>query len=146
MSARLEAIRQQLNDSVREHDPRFDSFLYNGGTVLALLATLLATAALWPADFAWVPRALSGLAAFLIAVERGLNFGARWAFHKKYQSGYKQFLLRLEVAENTKDEAERDRKIDALLDDIEVYRKLESDIPRGGRRISGMIRISRSAL
>ena len=31
-------------------------------------------------------------------MERGLNFGARWMFHRRSRAGYKSLLLRFDVA------------------------------------------------
>jgi hypothetical protein len=131
MSDDLVEIRRQIEESIKEHDPKLDSILYNGGTVLALAATLLATAAVWPTEYDWIPRALSGLAAFLIAMERGLNFGARWMFHRRLRAGYRSLLLRFDVAAKMPPGNDRTTKIDQLLNDLEAFRRLEPDFPIG---------------
>ena len=88
------AIRQRALESARKHGPRLDGNLYNGGTILVLLCTS-AAAFLYPADlgsWSFVPAALSGLAAFLVAMERALNFGARWRYQLAQQAGYEHVV------------------------------------------------------
>jgi hypothetical protein len=85
-------IDQQIKAHKNARD--LDSVLYNGGTVLTLLATT--TVALLPDESTIpvggvqisVPKLLTVLATFLVAIERALAFGARWRFHLRMWSGY----------------------------------------------------------
>ncbi|MEU5263988.1 hypothetical protein [Amycolatopsis sp. NPDC021455] len=126
-----QAIDASLRKSIAEHDPRLDSALFNGGTVLALGATILATAASWPADLSWLPRALTGLAAFLIGVERALNFGERWRYHRRLRDSYRSLHDRFTLASELPS-PQSDELLTKIIDDLERLRRTEGDIPRGG--------------
>ena len=125
------AIDKSLRKAIAEHNPRLDSALFNGGTVLALGATILASAASWPTELSWVPRALTGLAAFLIGVERALNFGERWRYHHRLRDSYRSLHDRLTLASDLPS-PHSDELITKILGDLERLRGTEGDIPRGG--------------
>ncbi len=128
MSADVEKVVQSIKKSVDEHDPKLDSALYNGGTVLALAASIGATSFVWTDDYGWVPRLLAGVAAFLIGIERALGFGQRWRYHRTMRATYETILLRLEaLPDDAPDRADRLAKI---LDDLDAVRRAD-EIPTG---------------
>jgi hypothetical protein len=94
----LNAITARVKHDVRRHSPRGDSLYYNGGTVLVLLltsaATFLGAQSLGVYDF--VVPLLSGTAAFLVGLERALDFGARWRYHANMRAGYEAILDQIE--------------------------------------------------
>jgi hypothetical protein len=88
-----EPLYRELVDMVLDHNPRPDSFYYNGGTVFALLATGAATVL---AGFAPLGAAIaSSIASFIIALSRALNFGGRWRWHLQQQNDYSRLIYEL---------------------------------------------------
>jgi hypothetical protein len=124
-------IEASIKSSIREHDPRMDSILFNGGTIVALAASIAVTAHDWSGDLEWLPRVLAGLAAFLIGVERALNFGGRWRFHLRMRDAYRSLLARLAVA-RTLPEPQRAAAVERVLNDLEAIRRGEGGLPIGG--------------
>lgn len=97
-------IKRQLREAADSHPIRTDSALYNGGTAAVLLATAIAT--FLPTDFDpdWLPRALTGFAAFWIGLERALGFGARWRYHREMRASYRGLMQTIDFYLATKDE------------------------------------------
>lgn len=126
----IAALEASIRRSVAEHDPRLDSVLFNGGTLLALAATIAATAAPWTGQHAWIARALTGLAAFLIGAERALNFGERWRYHRRMRGAYQTILERLSVA-RALDAPEQRTAVQGVITDLEQLRTMSGDIPVG---------------
>jgi hypothetical protein len=120
------ALEETLRVAIKEHDPRLDSFLFNGGTILALAATISATAVPWSGDLSWVPRALAGLAAFLIGVERALSFGSRWRYHLRMRRIYRATLARLLAIRALAASPERDLKLEKLIDEVDALSRTEA--------------------
>jgi hypothetical protein len=129
-----DALRELLERRCREHSPNLDSFLYNGGTVALLAATSMATFLSPSFDPDWVPRALTGFAAFWIALERALNFGGRWRYHRQMKAGYENVISRIELytataQQLTPDEVKEFR--DSVASEITSLQQREADIPTG---------------
>lgn len=86
-------LHAELVTLVQNHSPSADSFFYNGGTVIALLATGSAT--VLASTRPLLAAICSGSAAFVIAVSRALNFGGRWRWHLQRQNAYHRLTYRL---------------------------------------------------
>lgn len=89
-SGQWATIRERVLQRGKSHKPRADSVLYNGGTVVVLACTS-AAAFLYPVDLgglSFLPPLLSGVAAFLVAMERALNFGERWRWQLAMKASY----------------------------------------------------------
>lgn len=88
----LAPIEKRLEESIREHSTLPDGFWYTTMTVVPLALTGFSTvAAKIDGLSTWVSVA-SAIAAFCIALERALGFGARWRFHREMKSGYRNLL------------------------------------------------------
>ena len=127
-----QVLREQLQKRCDRHQPRTDSIYYNGGTIAVLLATTVAT--LLPTGFhpGWVPRVLTGLATFLVALERALNFGARWRYHREMQASYENLLGLIDFYVATKEtlpDAEGKRLRVTILAQLVALQRLEANIP-----------------
>ena len=133
----LDQVRQRLADAGAEHKRKrkLDSFLYNGGTAAVLFATaaasLLGTDAVQP----WVPRALSGFAAFWIALERALSFGHRWRFHLEMEQGYRSAVDMIDFHPDLPS-SEHDRWRQRIWEAILSLRGREANIPGGAGAIT----------
>lgn len=86
-------LHTELVDLVKNHSASADSFFYNGGTVIALLATGAAT--VLASTRPLLAAICSGSAAFVIAVSRALNFGGRWRWHLQRQNAYRRLIYHL---------------------------------------------------
>ena len=86
-------VRKEIVDAIsrHRHSAFGDSLMYNGGTALALACTIIV--GIWSKDDpSWYPKILSGLATFVVGMERSLKFGARWRFHIGMQAAYRSLL------------------------------------------------------
>lgn len=119
--------------SIKDHDPRLDSVLYNGGTVLALAASIGATAVVWTDQMGWIPRVLAALAAFLIGIERALGFGQRWGYHRRMRASYEGLRLRLETL--SPEDPDFALRLTKILDDLDALRKADQ-VPAGPGMVS----------
>lgn len=92
-------LRKEINDSVAEHKKYggWDGFIYNSTTILAIVMTSLA--ALLPIDIFYL-KIISGIAAMLIAIDRTLNWGARWIYHRQMRHEYLIILAKISFYEN----------------------------------------------
>jgi hypothetical protein len=130
MPGDLTSLKETIEVLLREHRPQGDSFFFNGGTVLALAATIGATSLSWTGNLVWLPRALSALAAFLIGLERALSFGERWRYHLRYQASYRSLKMRVALAEALTGPP-RDAMLSKVVDDLEALLKSEGNVPMG---------------
>ncbi|WP_410617095.1 hypothetical protein [Amycolatopsis sp. lyj-109] len=129
LSAEYEKLEASINKSISEHNPRLDSFLFNGGTLLALAVTIAATVP-WPDNVSWLPRVLAGLGAFLIGAERALNFGERWRYHRRLRDAYQSILDRFTLAVEASG-VQRDELLAKITADLDQIRRSQGDIPNG---------------
>ena len=128
MAADIEQIVSSIDTSIAEHDPRLDSFLYNGGTALGLVASIGATSFVWTDSLGWLPRLLAGIAALVIGLERALGFGQRWRTHRSLKVRYESLKLRFRSLPD--DAPDRDARLTKLLDELDALRKVD-EIPVG---------------
>ena len=120
-----EPLYEELTRRVRAHSGDIDSGMYNGGTIVSLLASGAAgvVATLQPI----AASVLAALAAFFIAATRILDFGGRWRWHLQRRARYAGMIYRLNSSslESTEDqrltirqmydELSRERSNDGLL-------------------------------
>lgn len=92
-------LKSRLELAVAQHDSWADPILFNGGTILVLLLTAMATllpSSLPKDTFVWAAPVCSALAGLFVAMERALGFGARWRYHREMKSGYESIIDMLE--------------------------------------------------
>jgi hypothetical protein len=131
--ASLEGLRVHLHKCIDEHSKRkTDAILYNGGTVAVLLAT--STATLLPDNlgrFFWIPKVLTGFAAFWVALERALSFGARWRFHVEMLNGYRTIEDMIDFYKLLPAD-ERPKYLQDIFRELYTLRRREAGIPGSG--------------
>lgn len=130
MPGEEEVLKATLERSIKGHDPRVDSILFNGGTAVALGATGIAAALPWSGTYSWIPRALSALAAFVIGIERSLHFGHRWQYHLLLRRRYESLLDRVDLLP-TASGSKREMALSQILADLEALRHSEGNVPFG---------------
>jgi hypothetical protein len=133
----LEGLKAKLAISIKEHSKRcfLDSFFYNGGTVAVLLATTAAT--VLPDNLGnWflIPKALTAFATFWVALERILNFGARWRFHLGMKNAYKVVEDMIDYSEHLP-ENKREEYIQSIWQELMILRRRETGIPIGDGKL-----------
>jgi hypothetical protein len=106
LSPAANEVYDELLRQYTRHSGFVDSFMYNGGTLIALLAS--GAAGVIATVHPFVASCLSALAAFFIAATRILNFGGRWRWHLQRQSRYASMIYRLNAAAVPSDERLRD--------------------------------------
>jgi hypothetical protein len=78
---------------MKEHrtDIRIDSWFYNGGTIVIVTSTTLATVfpSILPTPYAWIAQILTAVATILVALQRTLSAAERYTFHREMLSGYR---------------------------------------------------------
>ncbi len=129
----LEQLKTDIAKAITEHkhDKRGDGFRFNYGTAFVLFATVSAT--LIPTEptwLLWCAKVLTGFAAFWVALERVLNFGARWRYHIEMQSSYQSVLDELNIIPLL-DERERNEALQNIRAELRVLRKRAPQIPGG---------------
>lgn len=130
----VEYLRAELTQGVKEHSPRWDSVFHNGGTTLALAATTAAT--IIPASASTWARIAAGVATFVVALSRALDFGGRWRWHIAMRARYAALLHRVqEVAVLPADE--QIAAIKLVFDQLVALRALEEGIPGSGQPTVG---------
>lgn len=127
----IERLRSRMQAMVAQHDGWADPLAFNGGTILVLMLTGLATLAPSIGLPDWVAPACSAVAGLFVAMERALGFGARWRYHREMKSAYEsivdmlEFLPLLPVTERPK--YARD-----IFSALYAVRSRESAIPNAG--------------
>ena len=125
-------IKKRLQAAADDHPIGLDSVLYNGGTAAVLIATAIATFLPPDVDPDWVPRALSGFAAFWVGLERALGFGARWRYHREMRASYHGLLQMIDYYLVTKDELPADESQtlrQGILEQMALLQRREAGIP-----------------
>lgn len=82
----IERLKARLAQSAKAHVVPIDPIMFNGGTVIVLGLTALATflpTLLATGQAVWAAPLCSAVAGLFIAMERALGFGARWRYHKE---------------------------------------------------------------
>ncbi len=121
-----EPLYKQLCALRELHDPRPDSFFYNGGTVVAISASAAAAATAGPYPIA--AAILSAVAASVVAISRSLDLGGRWRWHLRRQSAYDALLYRLNEAAFLPEDA-RSAAVRQLYSALVVEQALDAGIP-----------------
>ena len=130
-------LEQDLQAAQKRHRTG-DSWYYNGGTVLILLFT--GTASLLPTikpndhPVALAAQILAALAAFLVAMERSLDFGARWRFHIEMDNAYSALIGRIktyQVAAQALPDPQRTQFWLDFMDQRDAVSKREAGMPVG---------------
>lgn len=106
-------LHEELTRRVQSHSGDIDSGMYNGGTIISLLASGAAgvVATIEPV----VASVLAALAAFFIAATRILDFGGRWRWHLQRRARYAGMVYRLNAASLLTPEQQR-----SVISDIYV--------------------------
>lgn len=115
--------------AMRPHGGKRDSLLHNGSTMAAMAATTAAT--VLPAGYSTWARVAAGLATFLIAIARALDFGARWRWHLSMRSRYEILLDRVSQARLIPVEG-RAAALNQVYEELFEVRALEQGIPGVG--------------
>ncbi len=100
MAIDLKDLKRQIIESVKEHSThqKWDSFLYNASVIIAII---LSAGASFMVDYHQdLAKILSALAAIVIAIDRSLNWGARWIFQRQMRQAYLSILARIDLVEN----------------------------------------------
>ena len=125
-------LKKQISDSVSEHDSNqtLDGFLYNTFVIAAILCSTVAS--LFIDKFALAAKILTLSAAALVAIDRALNWGARWIYHRNMRHEYLLILARINLIENSEShlsEEEKKKYFLLIFDDLFTLRRKESLIP-----------------
>jgi hypothetical protein len=131
------AVRKGVDQKIREHRRvrALDSLLWNGGTIAVLLATWVAT--ILPEELGFWIRLPTAFAGFWVAVERILNFGGRWNFHRRMLNGYEAVRTKIDFCEVVPQE-EREQYRREIMKRLDLLSEMESDIP-GATLVSAQI-------
>ncbi|CAN5509148.1 hypothetical protein BH11PSE9_BH11PSE9_14440 [soil metagenome] len=130
----IQTLRQRLQTAVEQHDGWADPLAFNGGTILVLLLTGLATllpTMLEAGRFAWAAPLCSALAGLFVAMERALGFGARWRYHREMKSAYESIIDMLEFYPILP-LSERPKYARDIYTSLYAVRSRESAIPNAG--------------
>lgn len=132
MEYNLADLKTQVNDSVAEHSRHqtWDSILYNGSVIIAIVASSAATFLI--DDAPQIAKVLSAIAAIVIAIDRSLNWGARWIYQRQMRHEYLLILARINLVENIGanfTEEEKKKYFLLIFDDLIALRRRESMIP-----------------
>lgn len=125
-------LRKQIEVSVSEHNSNqtLDGLLYNSSVIIAILCSSIAS--LLVESFPIWAKVLSLATAAIVAIDRALNWGARWIYHRQMRHEYLLILARIDLVENANaqfSDEERKKYFMLIFDDLFVLRKKESLIP-----------------
>jgi hypothetical protein len=128
---KLGTLKARLAASMKEHSTKcsLDSFFYNGGTVAVILATTVAT--VLPqglGDWVWIPKVLTAFATFWVAIERVLNFGARWRFHLGMKNEYEVIIDMIDCYEFVPENKKEDQ-LQSIWQELKILRRKEGGLP-----------------
>lgn len=126
-------LRQRLCASVAEHNTWGDPIMFNGGTIVVLILTMLATIlpSTLPNAPGWLAPLCSALAGLLVAMERALGFGARWRYHREMRFSYEAIVDMLEFYPLAP-ASERPKYARDIFTALYALRSRESAIPNAG--------------
>lgn len=130
----ISRLKGRLEVAVEQHDSWADPILFNGGTILVLLLTAMAT--LLPSSlpknaYEWAAPVCSALAGLFVAMERALGFGARWRYHREMRSAYESIIDMLEFFPILPS-LERPKYARDIFVALYAVRSRESAIPNAG--------------
>ncbi|WP_033313328.1 hypothetical protein RFN58_29555 [Streptomyces iakyrus] len=126
LSEQRARLTTSIKLAMRPHGGKRDSLLHNGSTMAAMAATTVAT--VLPVDYSTWARVAAGVATFLIAVARALDFGARWRWHLNMRSRYAVLLDRVDQAALLP-AGEQAGALHRIYEDLFKVRSLERGIP-----------------
>lgn len=88
MNEKFSALQLLIKERIDSHDKyeTIDGMTYNTLTIFAISLASIAT--FIPDGVPQIIKALSGLSALLIALERSLSVGGRWIHHKRLKHEY----------------------------------------------------------
>jgi len=72
-----------------------------GGLELRRADILTSTATLLPKDYSMLSKIFTGVAAVVITLDRSLNWGGRWLYHRQMRHEYLNISARISLFENT---------------------------------------------
>jgi hypothetical protein len=129
----LDGIELRVKAAITRHNTLVDNWLFNGSTVLALFcsgaASILAVnKSINGSDL--LTSVLAALAAFLVALERTLGFGARWRFHLELRNSYEAILDLIELHKVAPDD-EKIKIEQEIWTALRAARAREAAIPSG---------------
>lgn len=130
----ISRLKGRLEVAVEQHDSWADPILFNGGTILVLLLTAMATLlpSSLPKDaYVWAAPVCSALAGLFVAMERALGFGARWRYHREMKSAYESIIDMLEFFPILPS-PERPKYARDIFVALYAVRSRESAIPNAG--------------
>ena len=130
----ISTLRERLTAAVAQHDGWADPLMFNGGTILVLILTGLATllpSVVEKGSFAWAAPMCAALAGLFVAMERALGFGARWRFHREMKSAYESIVDMLEFYPILP-ASERPKYARDIFTSLYAVRSRESAIPNAG--------------
>jgi hypothetical protein len=134
MPTELGPIKQRLLEAIKDHNTATDSWCFNGGTVLTLLlttvASLLSSGTL--GNHASIGAVLSAAAGVLVAMERALSFGARWRFHAEMKNGYRSIIDMIDFAPLLPEGDEKKKYITDIWTKLYALRSREALLPGTG--------------
>jgi hypothetical protein len=132
MDYNFKDLKNQIDNSVKEHKSNqdLDAWLYNTSIVMAVLCSSIASLLISSCPTA--AKILTLSAAALVAIDRALNWGARWVYHRNMRHEYLLILARISLVENAEGhftEEEKKKYFLLIFDDLFTLRKKESLIP-----------------
>ena len=133
-SSAIGSLRKRLQTAVAQHDGWADPIMFNGGTIVVLVLTGLATllpSVLPKEAFPWAAPLCAALAGLLVAMERALGFGARWRYHREMRSSYESIVDMLEFYPILP-LSERPKYARDIFVSLYAVRSRESAIPNAG--------------
>ena len=127
-------IRQRLEQAIRDHST-LDSLWFNGGTVVTLILTALATlfsSKAFGDGYQVVGGILSAGAGVVIAIERALSLGGRWRFHTEMINGYRGVIDMIDFAALLPEGQEKQKYLQDIWTKLYALRAREASIPGTG--------------
>ena len=132
VTASLDELQNEVRESMLRHRRHAgaDGVFYNGGTVLTVILTGVATflAPALPEGYVWVVAVLTGLATIVIVIQRTLSFGERWAFHTRMASNYDSIIQKIRrYKANVPSNGQK--ALDDIYRDYEAVKGREGELP-----------------
>ncbi len=106
-----------------------DATFHNYGVATAIVLSTIGIALPSGDVCTYVSKGLIAIATAIFAIERSLDFGARWVFHRRLRCGYRGVLLQLNLV-NAREGMEAKRaQLNKAVDSMNSLAEAESDIP-----------------
>jgi hypothetical protein len=134
MGDNFESLKKYVDDGVKEHDhyQSQNAYLYNYLIVIAIICT--SSAAILPLnpDDTWITKLLAGVGAIIISLDRALNFGSRWVYHRQMRHGYLSIAAKISFYENLPlgySEEEKKKIFQEIYQGYYLMKQKEAEIP-----------------